>query len=96
MKTKLTLILFWFVVVTLEVLIHLWFLASIVFSTKRATAIILGYDRLGNIAMGQGNETISSNAGRLNRWYEPIIDKLFEWLGDGKNHCKNNIEKRIQ
>lgn len=92
MKPRLVLLLFWLIIVPLELAVQLWFGICLVFNTGRATAIVLGYDRLGNIAMGQGNETISSWAGRHNSWLEPIINKLFELLGQGKNHCDNNIE----
>ena len=92
MKLRMVLLLFWMIIVPLELLIQFWFGICWLFNTDRATAIVLGYDRLGNVAMGQGNETISSWAGKRNSWLEPIINKLFEWLGEGKNHCDRNLE----
>ena len=87
MKTRLVLIFFWFVILAANVLIQMWFTLSIVFSVKRATAIAMGYDRLGNAAMGQGNETISSWAGRHGGWQERFINWLFRLLTGEENHC---------
>jgi hypothetical protein len=94
MKVRLSLILFWIIIAALEILVKLFFIYCWFFNVDRAVQIVLGYDRVGNVAMGQGNETISSWAGRRNSWLEPHINKMFEWLGEGKGHCDNNLERR--
>lgn len=93
MKLRFALIFFWLIIIVSEIIVNIFTLWCILFNTKRAVEIELAFDRVGNSAMGQGNETISSWAGRHNSWMEPYINKLFEWLGEGPNHCDNNIEK---
>lgn len=90
---RLSLLFFWCIILVLEIAVQFWFFVSVIFNPVRAKAIVLAYDRLGNIAMGQGNETVSSWAGRKNSWLEPGINKLFEWLGAGKEHCDVSIER---
>lgn len=92
MNTRLVLIIFWFLILILNVVAQLWMLVSIVTGSPRATSIALGYDRLGNVVMGQGNETISSWAGRRNSWMEPYINKMFKILTGEDNHCDRNRE----
>jgi hypothetical protein len=90
MKTRISLILFWFIIAILEIGVKLFFIYCWFFNVDRAVQIVLGYDRVGNVAMGQGNETVSSWAGRHNSWLEPHINKLFFWLNGEHNHCDNN------
>ena len=94
MKKRAVLFIFWIIILLLNVVIQLWMTCSLIFNVERATTIALGYDRLGNAAMGQGNETISSWAGRKNSWMEPWINKLFKVLTGEVNHCDNNLEQR--
>lgn len=89
---RLALCIFWWIILGLNVAAMIWFGVCIVFNPARATQIALGYDRVGNAAIGQGNETISSWAGRHNDWLEKPINKLFEWLGAGPNHCDRSLE----
>ena len=92
MKTRFLLILVWPFVLLFELIVQIWFLVSLIFNIDRAIKIILGYDRLGNIAMGQGNETISSWTGRHNSWLEPIINWIFKVLTGEDNHCDKHLE----
>ena len=69
-----------------------WYAWCCIFNTGRALAILLAVDRLGNVAMGQGNETISSWEGRRNGPLEKPINWLFSKLGLGEDHCDNNRE----
>jgi hypothetical protein len=92
MKQRLVLLFFWFVILLTNIVIQVWMLASIITGSNRAMEIALAYDRLGNAAMGRGNETISSWCGKRNGWQERFINKLFEWMGAGTNHCDNSRE----
>jgi hypothetical protein len=93
MRQRFALILFWFLIWGTNKVVQVWFAWCIIFNTKRATEIALAYDRVGNVSMGQGHETISSWSGRKNGWMEPYINKMFEWLGEGPNHCDTNLER---
>jgi hypothetical protein len=74
-------------------LFHVWCIA---FNPSRGAEITLGFDRLWNVAMGQGNETVSSWEGRRNGPLEKPINWLFSKLGLGENHCDNNIDEGRQ
>ena len=93
MKIRLALIIALIAIWVCDTIVQMWTVWCIVFNPKRATEIVLAYDRVGNVAMGQGNETISSWAGRHNSWMERPINLMFEWLGAGKNHCDRSVEK---
>jgi hypothetical protein len=93
MKARLLLLLLWPLILLFDCVVQVWFGVCLIFNVPRATAIALGYDRLGNVAMNQGNETLSSWAGRNNSWLEPVIDWIFKILTGEKNHCDNNREK---
>ncbi len=93
MKVRLVLLFFWFVILAVNVAIQFWMLVSICFNVKRAVAIAIAYDRLGNAAMGQGYETISSYAGKKNGWQEKFINWLFFVLTGERNHCDRNRER---
>jgi hypothetical protein len=80
-------------ILVIELAVHFWFVVSLLFNTERALAIVLAYDRLGNVAMGQGNETVSSWAGRRNSWLEKPINFLFKILTGETNHCDSHLEK---
>ena len=92
MKQRLVLIFFWLVIALLSGVILFWMAVAILFNINRATVIALAYDRLGNVAMGQGNETISSWAGKRNSWLEKPINFLFKILTGEVNHCDNSKE----
>lgn len=92
MTKRLGLLLFWIIILFFEFIVHTYLAFCIIFNTNRATEIILAYDRVGNVAMGQGNETVSSWAGRHNSWLEKYINFLFELMGQ-KNHCDSVREK---
>lgn len=92
MKQRLVLTFFWFTIALFNIAVMFWMAASIMFSVKRATAIAIAYDRLGSAAMGNGQETISSWAGKKNSWQEQFINWLFKTLTGEENHCDNNRE----
>lgn len=89
---RLALCIFWFIILGLNVAAMIWFAVCIMFNPTRATQIALGYDRVGNAAMGQGNETISSWAGRHSSWMERPINWLFKALTGEENHCNHSRE----
>jgi hypothetical protein len=87
------LLIFWFIIGCCNFVGQFWLLGSIIAGSPRATTICEGYDRVGNILMGQGNETISSYYGKKGGWQEKFINWLFLKLTGEANHCKNHIGK---
>lgn len=94
MRTRLVLLFFWFAIAVLNCAVWIWMGVSILFNTKRAIDIAIAYDRLANISMGQGDETISSWSGKKNSWQEEFINWLFFQLTGEVNHCDANRELR--
>ena len=75
-----------------------WLIGALLYAPegKRALAIILALDRLGNATTGgDGRETISSRIGRLQEAGTPmpewavLIGNFLDWLQP--EHCKNSI-----
>lgn len=88
MRIRLVLMLAWLVIGLLNGTVWFWMGISILFNTTRAVSIAVAYDRLGNAAMGQGDqETISSWSGRKNGWQERFINWIFLHLTGEENHC---------
>jgi hypothetical protein len=90
-KKRMVLFIFLIIIYFLNKIIQLWMLGSIIMGSKRALDIAVGYDRIGNIAMGQGNEKISSYYGRKHGWQERFIDWLFKTLTGEVGHCANSL-----
>ena len=72
----------------------IWMFIALIVSPNgsRAKNIALGFDRLGNsITGGNGQETISSRAGRLQAagGWPCYLCKILDWLQ--KDHCKDSI-----
>ena len=82
--------------VTVSVGVNLYYLWCIAFVPKRGAEIVLGIDRLWNVAMGQGNETVSSWEGRHIGPLEKPINWLFSRLVIGDNHCDNNLDEGVK
>jgi hypothetical protein len=93
MKLRFVLCLFWIIIAVCNAAVMFWMAVCIMFNIDRATQIALGYDRVGNVAMGRGWETISSWAGRNNDWLERPINWLFKVLTGEENHCDRWKEK---
>lgn len=93
MKTRLVLLLAWLIIFPLSLLVWVYMGVGILFNVERATSIALGWDRLGNASLGQGDmQTISSWSGRHGGWQERFIDWIFFNMTGEVNHCDNNIE----
>lgn len=89
MKLRFALILFWIIIAVANAAVMFWMAVSILFNTDRAIQIAVAYDRVGNVAMGQGYETLSSYYGKKNNTMEKFINWLFFVLTGEKNHCDN-------
>lgn len=98
MKTRLTLLIFWFAGQIANLIGSVWMLLALVFSPRgtRAKRIAVSYDQLVNAATGGSeDETISSRAGRLmgtTRW-ACVLCKVLDWLDP--DHCKKSIERPL-
>jgi hypothetical protein len=55
-------------------------------------SVMRAFSRLINAVIGGwSGETISGRAWRENiKWLVIVLDTVWEWLGDGKNHCKRS------
>ena len=88
------LLLLWLVCVAAGLLSALWMLLAVIAGSKRAWAIALGYDQLGNATFGGSeDELISSRCWRYRadpayaRWVAVI-----NWLAGDPHHCQDSYE----